>query len=121
MLETENVMARNRDPERIPRLSMLRRVPTRYRSLLPLPVIKRYQCLVIGCANGVLTIAIPEQPDPRVLEFLRCLTGRPIFLVFVDAARMRLLIRRFERYAPGRALLCRRSYQMHIFPPLLFH
>jgi hypothetical protein len=82
----------------IPRLKTLRRIPTPYRQTLPLNVIKQYQCLVVGAARGVLTVAITDAQDRLVIEALSALTGQRIFPVLVDPVRMRLLIRRMERY-----------------------
>lgn len=83
----------------IPRYD-LRRVPMRYRRTLPLPVMKRYQCIVVGAAQGVLTVAITNPQDTTVIEALKQLTGRAIFPVLIDPTRMRLLIDRIERGKP---------------------
>jgi len=89
----------------IPRLWTLRRIPGRYRHLLPLTVMKLYQCVVIGGDQSILTVAITEPHNTHILELLSILTGCTIFPVLVDPTRMRLLIRRIERlerayYAP---------------------
>ena len=42
----------------IPRLWTLRRIPGRYRHLLPVAVMKRYQCVVVGGEGSILTVAI---------------------------------------------------------------
>lgn len=82
----------------IPQLYVLRWVPMRYRRLLPLKVMKQYQCLVVGSAQGVLTVAITDRHNTTtVIEALRRFTGQPIFPVLIDANRMRLLIQRIER------------------------
>lgn len=81
----------------LPRLWTLRRIPGRYRHLLPVAVMKRYQCMVVGGERGILTIAITEQKNTCILHVLSALTGCTIFPVLVDPARMRLLIRRVER------------------------
>ncbi len=44
----------------IPRLWTLRRIPGRYRHLLPVAVMKRHQCVVVGGERGILTVAITE-------------------------------------------------------------
>ncbi len=85
------------DGSPIPRFRALRRVPPSYRSVLPLKVMKRYQCLVVGGAQDALTVAITDRQDTSILPLLRKLTGRVIFPVWVDPFRMRLLIRRLER------------------------
>ena len=82
----------------IPQLYVLRRVPTRYRRMLPLTIMKRFQCIVVGSAQGVLTVAITDRQDTSVIESLRSITGQAIFPVLIDPARMRLLIQRVERY-----------------------
>lgn len=81
----------------IPRLSNLRRVPVRYQHFLPLMVMKRYQCVAIGSAHGVLTVAITDRYDASLIEALSKFTGCAIFPVWVEPARMRLLIKRIER------------------------
>lgn len=81
----------------IPRLWTLRRVPGRYRRLLPVAIMKRYQCVVVGRERGILTIAIAEPESMCILNMLSTLTGYTIFPVLVDPVRMRLLIRRMER------------------------
>lgn len=93
----------------IPRLWTLRRIPGRYRHLLPFAVMKRYQCVVIGGDRSILTVAITEPMSTSILNALSTLTGRTIFPVLIDPARMRLLIRRIERmeyayYAPTNSL-----------------
>jgi Type II secretion system (T2SS), protein E, N-terminal domain len=80
----------------IPRLWTLRRIPGRYRHFLPVAVMKRYQCVVIGGDQSILTVAITEPKNTALLNTLRLLTGCTIFPVFVDPTRMRLLIRRIE-------------------------
>ena len=81
----------------IPYYPTLRRVPTRYRRMLPLPLMKRYQCLVVGSAPGVLTVAIMDRHNTAVLDALSEFTGRAIFPVLIEAARMRLLLQRLEQ------------------------
>ena len=81
----------------IPRLDAVRRVPTRYQYVLPLEVIKRHQCLVLGAARGVLTVAITDTADRPLIHALEKYTGRHIFTVLIEPARMRILIERLER------------------------
>ena len=81
----------------IPQLFALRRVPMCYRRILPLTVMKRFQCIVIGSAPGVLTVAITNRHNMLVIESLRNFTGQAIFPVLIDPNRMRLLIYRIER------------------------
>ncbi len=70
----------------IPRLRILRRVPEQY-----------YQCIVVGDALGVLTVAIADQEGLTCIESIRKLTSHAVFPVLVDPARISLLIRRIER------------------------
>ncbi len=93
----------------ISRLWTLRRIPGRYRRLLPVAVMKRHQCVVIGGDQSILTVAITEPENTCILNILSTLTGRTIFPVLIDPVRMRLLIRRIERmeyahYAPTDSL-----------------
>jgi hypothetical protein len=83
--------------EVIPRLEAIRRVPVRYQRILPLWIMKRYRCAVIGGAPGALTLAVTDRESVWILETLRELTGCVIFVVLVDAGKMDLLIRRVER------------------------
>ena len=81
----------------IPRLDTIRRVPSRYHRILPLELMKNKQFIVVGAAPDTLTVAITSQEQRPVIESLQRLTGRSIFPVFVDPARMRLLLDRVER------------------------
>jgi hypothetical protein len=91
-------MAGRESDTTIPQYSNLRRVPDCFRRALPLNVMKQCQCVVVGCARGVLTVAISDQQDISVLDTLNKLTGRTIFPVLVSPVRMRLLIQRIENY-----------------------
>ena len=81
----------------IPRLYILRKVPQQYHRILPLNIMKRYQCIVVGDAQGVLTVAIANQEALAYMETIQKLTGHAVFPVLVDPARISLLIRRIER------------------------
>ncbi len=81
----------------IPQLFILRRAPMRYRHILPLNVMKKFQCIVVGSAPGVLTVAITDRQNTLVIESLRKITGQAIFPVLIDPTRMQLLIQRIER------------------------
>ncbi len=85
------------DNSPIPHLREIRRAPMRYRHILPLTIIKRYQCLVVGAARGKLTIAFASKRNMKVIESLSRYTGKAIFPVLVDPMRMQLLIQRIER------------------------
>jgi hypothetical protein len=93
----------------IPQLYVLRRVPMRYRRMLPLTIMKHFQCIVVGSAQGVLTVAITDQQNTSVIESLRSITGQAIFPVLIDPTRMRLLIQRVERYEQYRQALSARK------------
>lgn len=82
----------------IPQFYILRRVPTRYRQVLPLTIMKRFRCIVVGSAPGVLTVAITDRYNTTILESLKKFTGQAIFPVLIDPTRMQLLIQRIERY-----------------------
>ncbi len=69
----------------------------RYRQILPLTIMKQYQCIVVGAAQGVLTVAIADRQNMAVIESLSRYTRQAIFPVLIDPIRMRLLIRRIER------------------------
>jgi hypothetical protein len=81
----------------IPRFDTIRRVPSRYHRFFPLALMKEYQFAVIGAAGNTLTVAIAYQQQRAVIESLNKLTGRTVFPVLVEPARMRLLIERIER------------------------
>ncbi len=128
-------MAQERIPdlqdEVIPHLELIRRIPARYQRVLPLWIMKRYQCAVIGGAPGALTLAISDRRNAWILEVLHRLTGCVIFVVLVDASKMQLLIQRVERarryrygglkplspYHPLRV----RSMAMYCIPVSLLH
>ena len=86
----------------IPRLDTVRRVPGRYHHILPLGLMKQYQCIVVGAAKGTLTIAIIDQQQRSIIESLEKLTGYTIFTVLIDPTRMQLLISRIERFESQR-------------------
>ena len=73
-----------------------------YRHALPLKVMMRHQCLVVGAARDMLTVAITDQQDRSILTLLSKLTGRTIFPVLVDPIRINLLIQRIYRYQHNR-------------------
>jgi len=82
----------------------------RYQCILPLEVMKRYRCAVVGSAQGVLTVAITNERDTYLIETLTRLTGRPIFPVWVNPARMHLLIQRLERWQQRKDEMLRWSH-----------
>jgi hypothetical protein len=105
----------------LPRLPIIRRVPTRYSRMLPLTLMKQWQCTVVGAARGVLTVAISDSQQVATAASLEIITGQRIFFVLVDPPCMRLLISRLERYehqkcreALGRPFYLHRL-QLHAF------
>ncbi len=81
----------------IPRFDTVRRVPPRYRYVLPLDIIKRHRCLVLGSAHGVLTVAVTDTENRSLIDTLEKLTGHRIFTVLIEPTRMQMLIERLER------------------------
>lgn len=81
----------------MPRLAPLRRVPVRYSSLLPLHMILRYQCIVIGKSGGAITVAFTDQQNLTVVPLIAGLTGCHVFPVIIDRRLMSLLLLRLER------------------------
>jgi hypothetical protein len=98
----------------IPRFDTLRWVPTRSRGILPLAVMKRYQCIVVGVTRSRLTVALAEGQEMMVPELLAALTGRTIFPVLIPQSRMRLLIKRLERAEDDRGNICRKKLLLHL-------
>ena len=118
----ETKMVNSLDNDTLPRLPIIRRVPTRYQRILPLTLMKQLQCSVVGAAPGVLTIAISDSRHIATSASLEKITGRRIFFVLVDPACMRLLITRLERYEHHKcreALGC--PYYLHRLQLLAFH
>ena len=97
-----------------PRFDTLRWVSLRYRGILPLEVMKKYQCIVVGAAQGELTVAFAAQQSKSVIGALEKLTGRKIFPVLVAPAKIRLFIRRKEFYERHRRSL-NWPYYIHWF------
>lgn len=92
----------------IPQFYILRRVPWRYQRVLPLKVMKQHQCIVVGAAQGVLTVAITNRQNTALIETLKRLTGHAIFPVLINETRMRLLIQRIERCQQNKPAFYRR-------------
>jgi hypothetical protein len=106
----------------IPRLSCLRRVPTRYRHMLPLSFMKTYQCVVVGGESGFLTVAITNRKDITLLKIFGELSGYAIFPVLIDPGHMHLLIRRIERaeHKKNKTLNVLAGYPLHLHSMLVF-
>lgn len=98
----------------IPRLNDVRRVPVRYQRVLPLSVIKRYQCVVLGGSANILTVGITERDNEALLDLLQVLTGATIFPVLVEPKRMHLLIARMERYQRFQKRRSQAYYALHM-------
>lgn len=94
----------------MPRFDTVRWVPKRFRGLLPLEVMKRYHCVVVGGAYGVLTVAFIDEQSAYVIEGLKKLTGQDIFPVLVNPIRMRLLLQRIEYCQQYKRLFERSCY-----------
>lgn len=106
-------MAGRKDDTSIPKYNNLRRVPGRFRQVLPLNVMKQCQCVVVGDARGVLTVAISERQDISVLDRLSELTRRTIFPVLVSPVRMRLLIQRIENNKRNKGKAFKKIFSLH--------
>ena len=87
------------------RFDTLRRVPLRCRRILPLSVMKQYQCVVVGATREELSVAFSARPCMSVIRVLRIVTGCHIFPVLTEPARIRLLIHRIELYEQHRRAL----------------
>lgn len=88
----------------------------RYHRVLPLPVMKRYRCVVVGRSARNLTVGIPEDEREQtdLLDFLQTLTGAAIFPVLVEPRRMHLLLTRMERYQLFRRRYSRAYYVLQL-------
>jgi Type II secretion system (T2SS), protein E, N-terminal domain len=111
-LKTAIEMASNVNSFYGPRFNTLRWVPLRYRRILPLDVMKRYQCIVVGATKDELTVAFATQQNKSVIGSLKKLTGYEIFPVLVAPAKIHLLIHRIESYERYRRSL-NRPYYVH--------
>jgi hypothetical protein len=83
--------------ETIPNLRTVRRISTRYRSIVPVNIMRRYQCAIVGAEHGILTVAIADPQRMAMCNLLSALTGYMVFPVLVDSRRLSLLLRRAER------------------------
>lgn len=113
--------ARGREEKRefIPRLYTMRRIEPRYRHLLPIHVMKRYQCIVVGGKRGMLTVALTGGVhNEYIIEYLCQQTGCTIFPVLIEPERMRLLLQRAEWSECHKESVKRHKPLLH---PLLLH
>lgn len=113
-VDTKKAKAERVRGDLIPRLNDVRRVPVRYHRVLPLSVIKRYQCVVLGGSANILTVGITERENEALLDLLQVLTGATIFPVLVEPKRMHLLIARIERYQRFQKRHSRAYYALHL-------
>jgi hypothetical protein len=97
----------------LPRFPTLRYIPLRYRRWLSLQLARRYQCLVIGAAQDVLTVAVSSPHEDSFYIFLEQLTGHTIFPVLVEPATLRLLLKRLEQQQLFRGYWSRPSCYIH--------
>ena len=97
----------------LPRLATVRRVPERYRQLLPVAFMKRYQCVVVGATRSALTVAITDPTKVQVCQAISTLTGYATFPVLVEPEKVRLLVKRIER--SRRSLLLYRSLAYQVY------
>lgn len=86
----------------LPQLQHIRRIPERYREVLPLRVMQHHHCAVVGVARGVLTIAVASPCPTPLIDLLARFTGYSVFPVYVQSAKMDLLLRRVERWQRAR-------------------
>src|SRR5207245_3490382 len=75
-----------------PRFDTVRRVPLRYRRLLPLSMMKQYQCVVVGATREEISVAFSARPSRSVIEMLRIVTGCCVFHVLTELVRICYLI-----------------------------
>ncbi|GCF08227.1 hypothetical protein [Dictyobacter arantiisoli] len=99
----------------IPRLFTMRRVSLQHCSILPLSVMQRYQCIVIGKTRGALTIAIADQKSICIFSALSRLTCCQLFPVLVDPKQISFALQRMER-----AERIRKRYERARFLPAPF-
>lgn len=107
----------------IPRLVGLRRVPTRYRHVLPLSVMKTYQCVVVGGEPGALTVAVINRKNIALLKILGELIGYTIFPVLIEPGHLHLLIQRMERSECENHKALKKmiaGYPLHLHSMLMF-
>ncbi len=97
----------------LPRLSSLRYIPLRYRGWLPQSVARRYQCLVIGLAQGVVTVALARPGNAAFYALLEEITSCTVFPVLAPPSSLRLAIRRLERDQRRPSLSIPPAYFLH--------
>lgn len=102
----------------IPQFDNLRRVPERYWETFSLSLMKQCQCVVVGSARGVLTVALSDQQDIAVLDIISEFTGRTIFPVFVSPITIRLLIQRIENDKRNKSQIFKQRTSLN---PLYIH
>jgi hypothetical protein len=81
--------------------------------MLSLRAMKQYRCVIVGAAQGMLTVAITDTQAMSFIDFLSKITKRSIFLVFVEPGSMDLLLQRLERQERRRG---RRQFPLSFLP-----
>ncbi len=104
--------------ESIPRLYALRRIDPRYRHVLPVHIMKRYRCIVVGGKRGMLTVALAGKNSEHIITYLHQQTGCSIFPVSIEPERLRLLLQRAEWSEYNKESVKRNKPLLH---PLLLH
>ena len=104
--------------ESIPRLYALRRIDPRYRHVLPIHIMKRFRCIVVGGKRGVLTVALAGENSEHIIPYLHQQTGCSIFPVLIEPERLRLLLQRAEWSECNKESVKRNKPLLH---PLLLH
>ena len=118
-VRTVTTRGKEENREYIPRLYTLRRIDPRYRYVLPIHIMKRYRCIVVGGKRGMLTVALTGGGySEHVAAYLRRKTGCAIFPVLIEPERMRLLLQRAEWSKCHKESIKRQKPLLH---PLLLH
>jgi len=89
-----------RHSQQLPRFDRVRWVPKRFKGMLPLEVMQRYQCIVVGGTQRKLTVAFASRQNAYVLAGLKKITGKEIFPVLMSPARLRRLLARAAAWQP---------------------
>jgi hypothetical protein len=77
----------------VPYLSPPQHIPSSVRNLLPLEVMRQFQCLPIGRDRNSLTVALADPTDRGALHRLEEITGLTIFPVMTDPEALEALAR----------------------------
>jgi hypothetical protein len=77
----------------VPYLAPPQHIPNSVRNLLPLDVMRQFQCLPIGRDRNSLTVALADPTDRSALHRLEEITGLTIFPVMTDPEALEALAR----------------------------